>query len=107
MYGAYLKERLNKEYYETAFGFVIYSWYLEDAIYIEELYIKPESRLEGFGTMMVDEVCELARKAGKKYLIGTVAPSANGSTSSLKALLAYKMQLWRIENDLIFLSKEL
>ncbi len=107
MYGAYVKERLNKEYYETAFGFVIYSWYLDNAIYIEELYIKPESRLEGFGTLMVDEVCEIARKAGKKYLVGSVDPIANGSTSSMKALLAYKMQLWRLEGNLIFLSKEL
>lgn len=107
MYGAYVKERLGKEYYETAFGFVIYSWYLEDAIYIEELYIKLEHRLEGFGTLMVDEVCDIARKAGKKYLVGTVCPSANGATISIKALLAYKMHLWRIEGDLIFLSKEL
>ncbi len=107
MYGAYLKERLNKEYFETAHGFVIYSWYLDDAIYIEELYIKPEHRLEGFGTVMVDAVCDIAKKAGKKYLVGTIDPRANGSTVSMKALLAYKMQLWRLEDGLIYLSKEL
>lgn len=107
MYLEYVKERLGKHYYETEFGFVIYSWYLDNAIYIEELYIKPKHRLEGFGTLMVDEVCEIAITAGKKYLVGSVCPTANGSTASMKALLAYKMQLWRIEGDLIYLSKEL
>jgi GNAT superfamily N-acetyltransferase len=107
MYLDYVKERTGKEYYETAYGFVIYSWYLTDAIYIEELYIKPDARLSGNGTKMVDAVCDLARAAGKKYLVGSVCPEAGDSTGSLKALLAYKMRLWKCEPGLIYLIKDL
>lgn len=106
MYADYVKERLGKEYHETANGFCIYS-FGPNYVYIEEIYVKPEARFTYEGTELANTVCEIAQKRGIKYMVGTVCPEANGSTSSLKALLSYKMQLLKIENGLIWFSKEI
>lgn len=106
MYGDYIRERLGKEYMETAYGFVIYS-FLSDAVYIEEVYTRPVVRFEGGASLMADEVCEIARQKGLKYVVGSVFPGAVASTASLKVLLAWKMRLWKIEHDLIYFIKDL
>lgn len=106
MYGDYIRERLGKEYYETSYGFVLYSLF-EDAVYIEEVYTKPKDRLAGGATLMADEVCDIARQMGKKFVIGSVEPYGKASTASLKVLLAWGMKLWKLENGLIFFIKDL
>ncbi len=107
MYCEYVRERLGKEYVKMDEGFAIYS-FMEDAVYLEEIYVRPELRKSGVATQIADYVAQVGRNQGKKYFVGTVNPSSGGATTSLRVLLGYKMELMpKLDQGLIWFYKEL
>ena len=108
LYAQYLTERTNDKIIETSYGFATYR-YLNSGktVYIIDIYVKPAHRLAGNMATMADKIIEEARAAGAIELIGTVVPSAKGSTNSLKALLGYGMELAFASNDLIVFRKDI
>lgn len=111
MYFDYLKERSETEVYVTSKGFATYKpWGVEvpgDAIYLVDLYVKPEFRNTKHAVDLGDAVCRIGQERGCKYLVGSVVPSSKGSTHSLNRLLSYGMTLAKAEADQIWLIKEL
>lgn len=106
MYLDYVRDRLGKDGVEMEEGFAIWQ-FIGDAIYLEDIYVKPEFRKNHCATMIADYVAQVGRTEKKVYMLGTVLPTATGATESLKVLLAYGMRLLKIEDGLIWFYKEL
>lgn len=106
LYADYIKERENKETVESELGFATYS-FIKDGAYIVDIYVKPEYRKSHVASDLANQVTEIAKKKGLKKLFGSVVPSANGSTASLKALFSYGFKLVNSANDFIWLEKEI
>lgn len=107
-YANYIYEREGKSIIETEHGFATYA-YMHDikAVYLEDLYVVPEKRRSKEATLLVDAVVQQAKLKGYNTLIGSVAPKANGSTDSLKAVLSYGMKLHSCDGNLIWFKKEI
>lgn len=106
LYADYIKERENKELLELEQGFATYSISPPEC-YIDTIYVKPEYRKTRVASAMADAISALAKRNGCTLLIGSVSPKAKGSTTSLKVLLAYGMELRMSKDNMIYLSKEI
>ena len=104
LFGDYIKERLNKEIVESDVGLCTY-FFVQDGVYIEDLYVRPEYRKGHIASELADQVAEIARQKGYTKMYGSVVPSSKGSTSSLKVLLAYGMELESAQQNAIIMSK--
>lgn len=108
LYAEYLRERTDDQILEIDEGFATYRFVDDNkGVYIVDIYIKPEARRYGHASKLADTISEIARKRGCTFMLGTVKPSAKGSTESLKALLAYGLCLSFSQVDGIVLRKEL
>lgn len=107
-YANYVKERLGKEIMENEKGFAQYS-FGPDYLFIEEMYVDPEFRETEVATQMADELCNIALKNDKPYLLATVAPKALNSTESMKVILSYGFVIRDIDpsNNAIILTKKI
>lgn len=110
MYADYLKERLGDECLILDEGFASYR-YLEangvKSVYIVDIYVRPDFRKAGIAAEMADKICAIAKEKGCTQLIGTVSPTANGATDSLKVLLGYGMKLESASQNAIIFRKDI
>lgn len=108
LYSRYLQERTEDHIVETEQGFASYRIVNEGkSAYIIDIYVVPETRKAGVASTLADTIAGLAKSKGCTELLGSVVPSAKGSTSSLKVLLGYGMTLKSSSNDFIVFSKEI
>ncbi len=105
-YANYIKEREGREILEDKHGFASYA-FTPDAVYIQEIYVLPDYRKDGVAARYADIIAEIARAKGFTKMIGSVCPSANGSTESLKVLLAYGFKVHSSEQNLIWFVKQI
>lgn len=106
LYGDYIKELMGKEIVEDSCGFISF-FNMKDAIYMEDLYVAPNFRKAGHATHLADKIIAIAKERGFKKVYGSVRPSANGSTDSVKVLLAYGFKIDSAAQDAIAFVKEL
>ncbi len=108
LYAQYLAERTSDEILETQEGFATYR-YLNDGktVYIVDIYTVPERRKSGYAAGLADIVAKRAKERGAIEMIGTVMPSAKGSTISMKVLLGYGMELQSAAVNMIIFRKDL
>lgn len=108
IYADYITERTSDQIIEGYSGFVTYR-YINDgkSVYIIDIYIIPEERKKGGASALADLVIEKAKEKGCVEVLGTVVPSAKGSTASLKVLLAYGFELQGASSDLIIFRKDI
>lgn len=111
LYGEYLLERLGKEIIERDDGFATFVRLTtpegESAVYIEDIFVRPEARKKGVATDLADGICQWAATCGCTVVFGSVNAKANGATQSLKVLIAYGMQLSHVIGDMIYFRKEI
>lgn len=107
LYAQYIAERENKNIIETDYGFATYRFNKDKSVYIEEVYVKPEFRKQGYASLFVNEIVERSHEQGCNLVITTACPSANNSTDSVKAILAYGFKIKSSINDLIIFELEL
>ena len=108
MYAEYIKERSGDEIVETVCGFATYRYMNQGkSVYIVDIYVHPKYRKEGTASALADIIVLRAKERGCTELLGTVAPSANGATTSLKVLLGYGMSLQSCSSDLIIFKKDI
>jgi GNAT superfamily N-acetyltransferase len=108
LYSQYIAERTDDHILEAQRGFVTYRFINDGkSLYIIDIFVLPDTRRWGLATCMADRVVEIARKRGCTELLGTVVPSANGSTTSLMVLMGYGMTLKSASDNLIVFSKEI
>ena len=106
LYGEYIQEREGKSIIENDFGFATFL-INGDECYVCDIYIKKEHRIKNIASKFTDEIADIGREMGCKYLLGTVTPSLRGATVSMKAQLAYGFKIHAAKDDFIFLRKEL
>lgn len=107
LYSEYLTERTNDGIIEDETGFATYRYLSEKEVYIVDIYTRPEHRKKHCAAKMADYICAKAKEKGCTVLIGTVNPTAKGSTDSLRVLLAYGMTLVKSEANVIVLKKDI
>lgn len=107
LYAEYIKEHRNDEIIEMEHGFATYRYLDSNSVYIVDIYIQPDHRKSKLASVIADEVVKASKLRGCTKLLGTVTPSANNSTVSLKVLLGYGMSLKSSSNDLIIMEKEI
>lgn len=108
LYGDYIRERTTDNIIEAPSGWATYR-YLSDrkSVYIVDIYTVPEERKKGGASALADMIAEEAKERGYTEMLGTICPSAKGSTNSMKALLGYGFELMSASNDAIILRKDL
>jgi len=106
LYREYLKEYTDKEVIETEKGFATYS-FTNDSVYIQDIYVSPNFRQSSAASEMADGIALLAKERGIKTMLGSVIPTGNNSTTSLKVLLAYGFRLDSCTNNFILFKKDL
>ena len=110
MYADYIKERLGDEIVIRDEGFATYRHTDFNGIastYIIDIYVRPDFRKTKIASEMADEITKVACQMGSKQLIGSVVPSAKGSTDSARVLLSYGMSLHSCTNDFMLFKKEI
>ena len=111
MYKQYLKERTNTHVVESDQGFATYTAsFSEDGsfdCYIEDIYVIPEARQGKEASRLADQIKHRAKELRCDRLIGSVVPSANNSTTSLKALVGYGFELLKSEDNIIWFKIDL
>lgn len=107
LYSEYLKERTSDLILETDQGFATYRFQDEKTVYIVDIYMTPEARRLKLASSLADKIVSEAKERGCTKLLGSVVPSARGSTESLKVLLGYGMRLDSCATDFIVFSKEI
>lgn len=106
LYAQYILEREGRHCIETEEGYATYDIRGQEC-HLVDIYVIPTHRKNGIASELADRVANEAKDRGCKYLLGSVVPTANGATDSLKALLAYKMQLLKADVNFIWLAKEI
>jgi ribosomal protein S18 acetylase RimI-like enzyme len=106
LYADYLRERTDKRILEDEKGFVTY-YFINDGVYLEDIYVSPDYRHSGVASEMADKVAEIAKEQGCTKMFGTICPAANNSTEGLKVLLAYGFRLDSCVNNFIALKKDI
>lgn len=110
MYGDYIKEHRGDGIVENSNGFATYrflEWQDKMCVYIVDIFVVPSQRKSNVASNLADEITEIGKKNHCSLLLGTVVPSANNSTESLKVLLGYGMKLKEASIDLITFIKEI
>lgn len=108
LYADYLKERTYDEIVEFDYGFATYRYIDEGkSVYIVDIYVTPEAREKGYAAKMADQIAAIAKERGCTSMVGTVAPSAKGSSISLEVLMSYGMRLQSAANDCIIMRKDI
>lgn len=108
MWAEYKKEREGVEIISLPYGFVAFKDLPDiNAIYIEDIFVKKESRREKVGTYLADEVSKVAKSRERSKLIGSVVPSTPGSHESVLSLITYGFKLRSSELNLIYFEKEI
>lgn len=110
LYSKYVAERENARVYETEKGFIKYKVFPnEQYVYIEDIYVTPEHRQAKIATDLADTVCKLVTRenADIKKCFGSVDVQARGADRSLKVLIKYGMRISHLENNMIYMYKEI
>ncbi len=106
LYADYIRERTQKKVLETDYGFCVYQIFGKEC-YIEEVYVVPEKRREGYATMLGDLVGAIAKGLDCTHLTGSVCVRAPEPTRSLRGLIAAGYKILRCEPDMIYMVKEI
>ena len=106
MYREYLEELGSRDIVESENGFATYLITGKEC-YIEDIYVKKEFRKTKEASKLADKIVKIAKEKGCTLLTGSVVPTANNSTRSLKVLLGYGFKLHSANDNFIVFSKEL
>tara|TARA_R110000764_G_scaffold87086_2_gene167862 strand:- start:447 stop:767 length:321 start_codon:yes stop_codon:yes gene_type:complete len=102
----YVRERMPmKNVIEMEEGFAIYyNIEAESAVYIEEIYIKPQFRRSDIASSLMRDII---KESVMPYMLGSIDVSTEGKTASLKGMLKAGFEPYRTEGNLMFFRKEL
>lgn len=107
LFAEYKKEREGKETIEKEYGFLTYLT-KDGFLYIEDIYIRPDFRLQGFGKKLTDEAVYIAKKYhGCNKLLGTIDAKDESAHDSLMALIAYGLKIQNNDGRLLWFVKDI
>lgn len=88
LYAEYIKEREGKDIIEDEKGFATYLYTpVRNEIYIVDVYVRPEYRMQGIAKQYVDNIEEIAKEMNCDYLLTSVDCKTEGWKASTTGLL--------------------
>ena len=102
----YRKEREDIDTMEFESGFITYR-FLPTECYIVDIYVRPEVRRSGYGSMMANQIKSLARRHGYHLLTGSVDNRLNSAITSTEILTRYGFKKLRDEGPMTYFYLEL
>lgn len=111
MYKQYLEERTPGSSVEfNDHGFATY--HIKDTqegkeCYIEDIYVEPDYRNSKEASKLANIIIEKAKKAECNFITGSVVPTANGATASIKVLFGYGFKVWLVSENMIWFKIDL
>lgn len=105
-YKDYLKEREGIDVLEATDGFATYILRPTDC-YVIDIYVVPEKRQSGLAAQMADQIANIARSKGIKFLTGSVDKRDPQALRNEKVLIAYGMHKAREHEHMIYFIKEI
>lgn len=105
-YAAYIQEKGGFSLIELDNAFITYRMYGETC-FIGDLWIDPEHRRKRVAWALADQVTELAKKNGCKYLTSTAITNSNGIEEALITQFSYGFKIVGSDNEKIYLRKEI
>lgn len=106
LFGQYIKERVNKEIVENDYGFATYQ-FVNDGIYIEDVYISPAFRKSGMAVEFEQEITKIAKERGLNKLYTSVAVGTPDCSENLARLIKHGSKLNSANNNTIYVVKEI
>lgn len=106
LYAAYLKEREDFQLLEQEDGFATYK-ILGDELYLRDIFVSASRRLNKVASALADEVADIGRRSGCKYMSGTVSTLAKNPTVATSALIRYGFHIVIAQHDTIYFRKDL
>lgn len=107
LFAEYKLEREAIETIETPVSFATYRQVGDDTLYIQDIFVAKDARKSGAASHLADQIAEIAKGKGLKYLLGSVDTRLGNPTTSTKVLLAYGFEVSRVEGQLILFRKEI
>lgn len=107
LYSEYLAEKTDTLVVESEKGFATYKYTEDGAVYIIDIYVKPDFRNEKVASQMADNIAEIAKVKGIKKMYGSINISTKQCTDSLKVLLAYGFRLNSSTTNFLLLEKDI
>jgi GNAT superfamily N-acetyltransferase len=107
LFAQYKEEREGKRVLEGDGFFVVYSIKPKSFCYLEDIFIVPDKRGSGLARDILGWIINIAKENDCKKIMGSVVPSANGSTESLKKMLHYGFKLSDSRDGIVFLAKDI
>ncbi len=107
LYAQYLRERTHDGIIEDEHGFATYRLLLPDIIYLVDLFVVPEMRLQAHASFLAEQVCQIGRDNSCTDLMGTVNLNCKGASSGIKTLLAYGMHPESATDNFIVFKKRI
>lgn len=105
-YAKYIKEREGKNIIEDEHGFATYL-FQDDFVYIEDIYVVPESRKLNKASKYADEICKIAKNDGYSKAMGTVNVLAAGATRNVTVLIKYGFEITSTNDNIIYFMKSI
>lgn len=107
-YANYIREKTGDEIIEWMEGWATYRFLNGGkSVYIIDVYVEPEYRMQGIATKLGDHINSIAKKLGSIEQIGSVVPSNKGSTDSVRSLLNRGFSILSSSNDFILFRKDI
>lgn len=113
LWADYIRELRGPEFryfleYSDCFAVISYpagQW--ADCIIIHDMYVKPELRKQGRGKTLLEDVCQLGLKAGRKYVCAELEIATQTFEGAFKAQTAVGFMPVSANNGIIVMKKEL
>lgn len=106
LWAEYARERNGTESIEHEFGFITFRIVNEEC-YIEDAFVRPSMRQKNYGSALLEQVEERAKKQGCKFVTSCIRPSEAVATISMKAQLARGFRIHSAQTDKIYMIKEI
>jgi len=85
-------------------GFLVYEKLSDGDIFIQDCFVKKEFRKKNFGSRLVDRA--LIENPGAKKIFSNVRTHYKTASESLIAQLIFGFKIYKTENDVIYLCKD-
>jgi predicted GNAT superfamily acetyltransferase len=107
LFAQYINERLGKFCIENEHGFCVVKYFYPDFVYIEDVYVRPESRHQQWPRKFEQMVIEDAKSKGYKRLVGSVMIKATGAERSCRMMLESDYKFDSLVGTTIYFTKEI
>jgi GNAT superfamily N-acetyltransferase len=108
MFSEYVRERSGADVlFDPGKGWATWKLTDPDEVWIADIFVVPEHRLNGVGRSLVDKIVAAAKEIGAKRIAGAIDTRAANRTDAMRAFLAYGMEFDRIDGVMLRFTKEI